>query len=149
MKIINIPQLSTELEQVPVKIKDNKKVVNYFEDGVQAGFPSPAEDFKAQKLSLDEKYLNNPDATFIVRVKGESMYPTLMVNDLLIVKSDIPLTDNKIAIISVNQTEFTVKRFDKNGNTLLADNPNFENIPIQDDDTILCLGVVKHIIRDV
>src|SRR5210317_5139 len=103
MKIINIPQLSTELEHVPVQIKDDKIVVNYFEDGVQAGFPSPAEDFKAQKLSLDEKYLNNPDATFIVREKGESMYPTLMVNDLLIVKSDIPLTDNKIAIISVNQ----------------------------------------------
>lgn len=148
-KIVKLPKIGSEIELVPFRIKKDGVYVKYYKEGVQAGFPSPADDFKEQKLSLDKKYLNNPDATFLVRVKGDSMFPTLMVNDLLIVKSDINFNDNSIGIISVNNTEFTVKRFDKKKNILLADNESFDNIPIGEDDTILCLGVVQHLIRDV
>ncbi len=149
MKIIQIPKLGNELQNLPFKQTKNKHFVNFYQDGVQAGFPSPAEDFKENALSLDEHYLNNPDATFIIKVVGNSMYPTLQPDDILIVRSDIELTDNKIGIISVNNTDFTVKRFDKKKNMLIADNPKFNNITIQQDDTLLCLGVVQHVIRDL
>ena len=149
MRIVKFPKLSSELESIPFKATDNKHFVTFYDGGVQAGFPSPAEDFKEHQLSLDEKYLNNPDATFIIKVVGNSMYPTLQVDDILIVRSDLELTDNKIGIISVNHTDFTVKRFDKENNVLIADNPDFENIKIQEDDVLLCLGVVQHVIRDL
>jgi len=148
MKVIKIPKLNDELISLSYKVANDKHYVNFYEDGVQAGFPSPAEDFKENQLSLDERYLSNPDATFLIKVVGNSMYPTLQVDDILIVRSDMELTDDKIGIISVNNTDFTVKRFDKKNNVLIADNPDFENIKIQQEDTLLCLGVVKHIIRD-
>ncbi|WP_299096992.1 S24 family peptidase [uncultured Winogradskyella sp.] len=149
MSIVKIPKLSSELEFVPFELLEDEIKVKYFSDGVQAGFPSPADDFKEQRISLDSKYLTNPDATFLVRVKGDSMYPTLQIGDLLIVKSDKELLDNKIGILSVNNTEFTVKRFDKDKNILIADNKSFPNIEIGEDDTILCLGIVQHFIRDL
>ncbi|WP_047245580.1 LexA family protein [Maribacter thermophilus] len=149
MSIVKIPKLSSELEFVPFELLEDEIKVKYFSDGVQAGFPSPADDFKEQRISLDSKYLTNPDATFLVRVKGDSMYPTLQIGDLLIVKSDKELLDNKIGILSVNNTEFTVKRFDKEKNILIADNKSFPNIEIGEDDTILCLGIVQHFIRDL
>lgn len=149
MSIVKIPKLSSELEFVPFELLEDEIKVKYFSDGVQAGFPSPADDFKEQRISLDSKYLKNPDATFLVRVKGDSMYPTLQIGDLLIVKSDKELLDNKIGILSVNNTEFTVKRFDKDKNILIADNKSFPNIEIGEDDTILCLGIVQHFIRDL
>jgi len=149
MSIVKIPKLSSELEFVPFELLDDEIKVKYFSEGVQAGFPSPADDFKEQRISLDSKYLTNPDATFLVRVKGDSMYPTLQIGDLLIVKSDKELLDNKIGILSVNNTEFTVKRFDKDKNILIADNKSFPNIEIGEDDTILCLGIVQHFIRDL
>ena len=149
MKIIKIPKLNSELQKILYKKEGKKKLVAYYDDGVQAGFPSPAEDFKEQKLSLDEKYITNPDATFLIRVVGNSMYPTLQVNDVLIVKSDVDFTDNKIGIISVNNTDFTVKRYDKDKQVLIADNKNFDNIKINKEDTLLCLGVVVHLIRDL
>jgi DNA polymerase V len=145
----NTIKLDAELQHIPFKIKGNKIVVNYYDGGVQAGFPSPADDFKEHQLSLDEKYLNNPNATFIVKVVGDSMYPTLQVGDVLIVKSDLEFTNDKIGIISVNNTDFTVKRFDKKNNQLVADNKNFPNIKIKKDDTLLCLGIVQHLIRDL
>ncbi|ANW97472.1 DNA repair protein [Wenyingzhuangia fucanilytica] len=150
MKIIKVAKgLSGELEMVPFRISEDGVYVPYYEDGVQAGFPSPADDFKEQRLSLDAKLLSKPNSTFIVRVKGNSMFDTLHVGDLLIVRADLNLEDNDIGILSVNNNDFTVKRLDKSRNLLVADNEDFPNIEINEDDVIQCRGVVKHLIRDL
>ena len=77
------------------------------------------------------------------------MYPTLQIGDILIVKSDQEFGDSDIGIVSVNQTDFTVKRFDKIKKKLLADNSEFPNIELNEEDTLICLGVVKQLIRDL
>ena len=147
MKIIKIPKLGNELEGL--SYESNEKIyANYF-GGVQAGFPSPAEDFEHKKLSLDEKYISNPNNTFIIKVRGNSMHPTLQLGDILIVKSDLDLKDGNIAIVSINNNDYTVKRYSIKKKTFIADNPEYPNIEVLDEDTILCLGVVKHVIRDV
>lgn len=149
MKIIKVsPKLSDELQEVPYKISNGKILVPFYENGVAAGFPSPADDFKEQQMSLDERYITKPNSTYIVRVAGNSMYPTLHIGDFLIVRTDLELEDNAIGIISVNNNEFTVKRFDKVNKVLIADNSTFPNIPIQEEDVLLLRGVVKHLIRD-
>ena len=149
MKIINLPKFSNELINLPFRLEGKKVFVKYYQEGVQAGFPSPADDFKEIPLSLDEKYLENPEATYLIKVAGSSMYPTLHVGDILIVKSDKPLSHDAIGIVSVNQTDFTVKRFDEVNKKLIADNKDFPTLDIQADDTLICLGVVKHLIRDL
>ena len=147
MKIIKIPNLGNELEVL--SYESNEKIyANYF-GGVQAGFPSPAEDFVNKKLSLDEKYISNPNNTFIIKVRGNSMHPTLQLGDILIVKSDLDLKDGNIAIVSINNNDYTVKRYSKKKKTFVADNLEYPNIEVLEEDTILCLGVVKHVIRDL
>lgn len=142
-------KLSKELLNIPFRVENQKAYVKYYNDGVQAGFPSPADDFKDAPLSLDEKYLDNPESTYLIKVVGNSMYPTLHLGDILIVKANELLANNAIGIVSVNQTEFTVKRFNKENNVLIADNEEFDDIKISEGDTLICLGVVKHLIRDV
>ena len=44
-----------------------------FSDTVQAGFPSPAEDYMDMDLNLNDHLVQNPSATFCVRAIGESM----------------------------------------------------------------------------
>ena len=41
--------------------------------GISAGFPSPAGDFKQERISLDKELIKNKEATFFARVSGESM----------------------------------------------------------------------------
>jgi len=70
-----------------------------FDTGISAGFPSPADDFKETRISLDEELIKNKEATFFARVSGQSMIGAgLDDNDLLVIDRSIEPTDNKIAV---------------------------------------------------
>ena len=148
MKLIKAPRLNEELELIPFSNDTEKRYVNYF-GGVQAGFPSPAEDFLGKKISLDEKYITKPNSTYIIKVRGNSMQPTLQNGDIVIVRSDKELQDNDIAIVSVNNSDYTVKRFDKKNSLFIPDNSKFKAIEVGEEDVVICLGIVKHLIRDL
>ena len=45
--------------------------IPFYQSGVPAGFPSPAEDFMDLDLNLQEYLVQHPSATFCVRVTGE------------------------------------------------------------------------------
>lgn len=148
MKLIKAPRLNEELELVPFSNDSEKRYVNYF-GGVQAGFPSPAEDFLGKKISLDEKYITKPNSTYIIKIRGNSMHPTLQNGDIVIVRSDKELQDNDIAIVSINNSDYTVKRFDKKNSQFIPDNLKFKAIEVGEEDVVICLGIVKHLIRDL
>ena len=67
------------------KPSENNQGAIYFDSGISAGFPSPADDFKQERLSLDSELIKNKEATFFARVSGQSMIDAgLNDNDLLI-----------------------------------------------------------------
>ncbi|MGB6083121.1 LexA family protein [Moheibacter sp.] len=143
------PPLDEELEYISLKINEEKNYVSFFGEEIQAGFPSPAEDFVEQKLSLDERYLSHPDSTFLVRVKGSSMFPTLLEGDILVVRTDLDAVHHKIAIVSLNNAAFTVKRLDLKNKKLIPDNQKFQSIPITENDNLRVLGLVTAVFRDL
>ena len=147
MKLIRTPKLGEDLELIPFET-GSRIYANYF-GGVSAGFPSPADDFIDKKLSLDEKYIQDPNNTFFLKVGGQSMFPTLLLEDILIVKSDAELLNNCVAIVSINNGEYCVKRYNKKKEQFTSDNPEFMPVKVTDEDTVMCLGIVKHIIRDL
>ena len=73
----NPPSLSIKSDGSISKIwsADNSQGIElpFFDTKVQAGFPSPAEDHLEQRLDLNTLVIENPSATFFVRVAGESM----------------------------------------------------------------------------
>lgn len=148
MKVVKAPRLSEELELLPIQEEGTRRYVNYF-GGVQAGFPSPAEDFLGKRISLDEKYLSKPNSTYIIKVRGNSMHPTLQQGDVVVVRSDAELQDRDIAIVSINHSDYTVKRYDKASSSFVPDNASYSRIALTDADVVVCLGVVKHFIRDL
>ena len=44
----------------------------YFE-GLAAGYPSPAGDYQHESLDLNDKFVHHEEASYFVRVSGESM----------------------------------------------------------------------------
>ena len=78
--------------------------------GISAGFPSPAGDFKQERISLDRELIKNKEATFFARVNGQSMIDAgLDDNDLLVIDRSLEPVNNKIAVCLIDG-EFTVKR---------------------------------------
>jgi DNA polymerase V len=148
MKVVQAPKLDEELELLPIQEEGTRRYVNYF-GGVQAGFPSPAEDFLGKRISLDEKYLSKPNSTYIIKVRGNSMHPTLQQGDIVIVRADKELQDQDIAIVSINHSDYTVKRYDKASSSFVPDNTSYSRIALVETDVVVCLGVVKHLIRDL
>ena len=45
----------------------------YAEDGIRAGFPSPAQDYMELSIDLNKELIKNPSSTFYGRVVGNSM----------------------------------------------------------------------------
>jgi DNA polymerase V len=111
---------------------------------VEAGFPSPADDYIEGRLSLDEHLIQHRDATFFVRAKGNSMIGAgIYDGDLLVVDRSLTPSSGDI-VIAVLDAELTVKRLIKrDGSVLLKpENPGFKEIVLKDGQELQVWGVV-------
>ena len=116
---------------------------------VEAGFPSPADDHLERGIDLKEELIRNPTATFLVRVKGESMRDAgIHSGDTLIVDKSVTPSDRQIVVAMIDG-EFTVKRFRKvNGRVFLeAANDSFAPIEVGENQELTIWGAVTYIIH--
>lgn len=124
----------------------------FFDAGISAGIPSPAEDFKGEEtLSLDNMLVKNRKATFYARVSGQSMIGAgLDDNDLLVIDRSLEPINNRIAVCFLDG-EFTVKRLrvEKDGVWLQPENPNYQAIKINEDNNFVIWGIVTNVIKKV
>ena len=123
----------------------------FFDTGISAGFPSPAEDFKEERLSLDNMLVKNKLATFYARVSGQSMIDAgLDDNDLLVIDRSLEPADNRIAVCFLDG-EFTVKRLrvELDGVWLQPENPKYQAIKITEDNNFVIWGIVTNVIKKV
>lgn len=125
--------------------------INFFDTGISAGFPSPADDFKEQRLSLDDELVKNKEATFYARVSGQSMIGAgLDDNDLLVIDRSLEPANNKIAVCFLDG-EFTVKRLRVSNDEvwLQPENPNYPIIKITEENNFVIWGIVTNVIKKV
>lgn len=116
---------------------------------ISAGFPSPADDFKEKRISLDHTLIKNKEATFYARVSGKSMIGAgLDDGDLLVIDRSLEAEHGKIAVCFLDG-EFTVKRLhiEKNTITLMPENDSYKPIKVSKDSDLLIWGVVTYVIK--
>ena len=119
--------------------------------GISAGFPSPAGDFKQERISLDRELIKNKEATFFARVNGQSMIDAgLDDNDLLVIDRSLEPVNNKIAVCLIDG-EFTVKRLkvEKGKIWLQPENSNYKSIEITEENEFIIWGIVTNVIKKV
>jgi SOS regulatory protein LexA len=114
---------------------------------VQAGFPSPAEEELLDTLSLDEFLVERPEATFMLKVSGDSMIEAgIQSGDLVLVEKGTTPKTNDIVVAQVDG-EWTLKYFvkDKTGIRLEPANKKFKTI--RPKNSLEIGGVVRTVIR--
>jgi len=116
---------------------------------IAAGFPSAADDYIEARLDLNEYLVGHKEATFFLRVKGDSMTgANIHDGNLLIVDRSIEPKHNDIVVAVVNG-ELTVKHLYKHRGVvkLLAANDAYPEIVIKSETDLVIWGAVKHVVH--
>ena len=119
------------------------------EQGISAGFPSPADDFKEIRISLDKELVKNQESTFYARVSGDSMLGAgIDDGDLLVIDKSLSPENGKIAVCFIDG-DFTVKRIVKEKGKLYlkAENKKYKSIEIKEGNELIIWGIVEYVIK--
>jgi DNA polymerase V len=128
----------------PLPINTSPFWVQSLSSSVQAGFPSPAEDHAIKRIDLMSQLITHPQATFMLRVRGDSM------KDAGIMDGSVALIDKAIrprsghVVVACIDNEFVCKFFiESAGRVILrAANSAYPDITFKDGQTLEIWGVV-------
>ena len=131
--------------------QNQQKSLHLAQEKISAGFPSPADDFKELRISIDQEVVRNEEATFYARVSGESMQGAgLDDGDLLVIDRSMEPKNGKIAVCCIDG-EFTVKRLKvvEHGVFLIPENPKYQPIKVTEENELIIWGIVTYVVKKV
>lgn len=115
------------------------------------GFPSPAQDYVEQRISLDQRIITRPAATYFMRA-GETHYREgILSGALLVVDASLRPCDGSLLVCRM-EGELRIKRYRNHPKPHLEDlqTGRREEIPANDegDSPGAIFGVITYIIND-
>lgn len=128
----------------PALISEKKQPSPFFASQPAAGFPAPGDDMVEKPLDLNDLLIQNPTATFFVRVSGDSMEGAhIFDGDILVVDRSVTASDNSLVVAAVFG-ELVVKRLKKYSNKaeLVSENEGYAPITLNDAEDVFVWGVV-------
>ena len=145
-------------EIIPTNIYDVDRLLVFEEIGsVRAGFDGMVDEIPTgKKVEIPASMISGDKKDyFVLRVKGNSMYPRLMDGDTILCKRCDSVDSGSLAVILYNGDEATVKKVNykqgENWLELIPYNPEFPPKRIEGADLEQCkiLGLVVKLIRDI
>ena len=114
---------------------------------IAAGFPTQEEEQETEAITLDEYLVKNPDNTYMLTVRGDSMIDAgIMPGDIVLVEKGPRPNQNDIVVARVDE-EWTLKYYvrDNAGVRLEPANPKYKFIrPLR---SLEIGGIVRAVIR--
>jgi len=133
----------------PALTQDYCLHIPIYSSKVEAGFASPADDFVEEYLDLNNLLVKHHEATFFVRVSGQSMIDAgIFPDDILIVDRSIQAKDGKVVIANI-EGDVTVKRLSIQGDKVIlkSENPKHKDITVTGE--LHIWGVVTSVIHQM
>lgn len=129
----------------------SKLPLPFADQGVKAGFPSPAQDYMTDSIDLNRELIRHPATTFYARADGDSMKDCgIDDGDLLVIDKSLDPLDGDIVVAYIDG-EFTLKtvRFDEKENCiwLVPANEEYSPIKITEGNDFLIWGVLTYNIK--
>ncbi|MCD8266318.1 MAG: translesion error-prone DNA polymerase V autoproteolytic subunit [Prevotellaceae bacterium] len=125
--------------------------LGFADEGVRAGFPSPAQDYVQESIDLNRELVRHPATTFYARAVGDSMRGRGVGDgDLLVVDKSLEPWEGCLVVAYVDG-EFTLKTLhrDEGGRCvwLMPANPAYEPIRVTEENEFVVWGVVTYNIK--
>ncbi|MDO4930466.1 MAG: translesion error-prone DNA polymerase V autoproteolytic subunit [Bacteroidales bacterium] len=123
----------------------------FADEGVRAGFPSPAQDYMENGIDLNHDLVMHPESTFMARVAGDSMVDAdVHDGDIVVVDKALEVHNGDMAVCVLNG-EFTLKyvELSPDGAVLRPANDDYPPITVGEGDNFEVWGVVTYVIHKV
>ena len=123
--------------------------LQFADEGIKAGFPSPAQDYMEQAIDLKKELIRHPTSTFYGRVTGDSMRDEgIEEGDILVIDKSLELMDDDLAVCFIDG-EFTVKRvrLEPEAIWLVPSNPDYPLIKVTKENDFMIWGIVTFTIK--
>lgn len=119
------------------------------DEGIKAGFPSPAQDFMDLAIDLNKELVKHPASTFYGRIKGDSMIDAgIFDGDILIIDKSLDPKDGDMAVCYIDG-EFTIKhiKIEKSLVYLIPANDHYKPITVTPQNEFQIWGIVTYSIK--
>ncbi len=123
----------------------------FADQGIRAGFPSPAQDYMSESIDLNQELIRHPATTFYARAVGDSMKGCgIDDGDLLVIDKAISPQNGDIVVAYIDG-EFTLKkvRLEPDGSCLwlIPANDEYPPIKVTDENDFIIWGVLTYNIK--
>lgn len=121
---------------------------------VKAGYDYLAQENWIGTVDVETSLVGDGKNYFALKVKGDSMAPTFLENDIVIVKKQNDCENNEYAIVIINGDEGTLKKIKKTDNGIILQplNPAYGPVMYTKEEMetipIIIVGVVKQLKRE-
>lgn len=123
---------------IPLKVQRPVRLLG----SIRAGFPSPAEEETVDLMSLDDYLISNPQATYLLKVEGDSMIDAgIHPGDLALIQKDIIPRHGDIVVACVDK-EWTLKYYEKSRGKVILRAANKKYPIIEPKEELIIAGVV-------
>ncbi len=123
---------------IPYRVQKPVRLLGF----IKAGFPSPAEEETTDLMSLDEYLISNPQATFLLKVDGDSMIDAgIHPGDLVLIQKNLTPKHGDIVAACVDN-EWTLKYFEKHNGKVMLRAANKKYPLIEPKQELVIAGVV-------
>ena len=123
----------------------------FADEGIRAGFPSPAQDYMDIAIDLNLELITHPYSTFYGRVKGNSMEDAHVFDgDILVIDKSLEARDGDMAVCFLDG-EFTLKTIRIKSEEILLEpaNPDYPTIHVSADNDFVIWGIVTYCIHKI
>lgn len=121
---------------------------------VKAGYDYLAQENWIGTVDVDKSLVNEGSDFFALKVHGNSMFPTLMEDDIVIIKKQDDFENGDIVVAIINGDEATIKKGKKSDTSILLQPLNNEYEPLiftydeMKSIPVTIIGVVKQLKRE-
>lgn len=125
--------------------------LDFADEGIRAGFPSPAQDYLHESIDLNRELVRHPATTFYARAVGDSMRDKgIGDGDLLVVDKSLEPREGNIVVAYIDG-EFTLKTLHRDERAdclwLMPANSKYQPIRVTRENHFIIWGVVTYNIK--
>lgn len=121
---------------------------------VKAGYDYMAQENWEGMIEVDKNIIKDGSDYFALKIKGDSMSPVLIEDDIVIIKKQEDFESGDLVVALINGDEATIKKGKKSDNSILLQplNTNYEPLIFTYDEVknipVTIVGIVKQLKRE-